>query len=95
MSPSRFPSPSLTRAARELRVAREAMTNAEPGAPTSLLQHRENVEVLREAVVEYIAALERDGLPVSPKLRQELMLLTVTLGTRSQYRRDNPNDHGG
>jgi hypothetical protein len=71
-----FPLPSLARAARELRTARSAPPGTSSGQD-AVLHHRENVELLRDALRVYISALERDGLPVARKLRQELMLLDL------------------
>jgi hypothetical protein len=73
----RFPLPSLARAARDLRAARQLLVTTH-GRGGSVLQHRDNVLTLRRALGVYIAALERDGLPVANKLRQEQMLLALT-----------------
>ena len=88
MPSSRVPPPSLDQAARELRSAREVVA-ATLGQPHSVLLHRENVVVLRRALDGYVAALERDGLPVASKLRQELMLLGLSDDLPSRYRQDD------
>lgn len=77
MTSPRFPIPSLARAAGNLRAARESLV-ASHGREGSILQHRDGVLALRQALRVYVAALERDGLPVANKLRQELMLLALT-----------------
>jgi hypothetical protein len=76
MTPARRPIPSLARAASDMRAARMAV--AERGAERdSHLRHRKGMVELRHALDVYVSALERDGLPVASKLRQELRLLAV------------------
>jgi hypothetical protein len=84
-SPGGFPIPSLARAAHELRAARAAA--AECGdARDSYLHHRQCLVDLRQALRVYVSALERDGLPVASKLRQELALLALVDERHGGYR---------
>ena len=80
------PIPPLARAAGDLRAARLEL-DAGHHERDSVLEHRESVLALREALRVYIIALERDGLPVARKLRQELLLLGLVDETSRPYGR--------
>lgn len=85
------PLPSLARAAGDLRAARLELV-AGHHERDSVLEHRESVLALREALGVYILALERDDLPVARKLRQELLLLGLVDETSQRYRQSVLDD---
>lgn len=73
MESGRFPVPSLARAARDLRAAREVLSAGIPDTSG----HQAALLDLRHALRVYLQTLERDGLPVASKLQRELTLLDI------------------